>query len=117
MRKLIFSAVIALAAAQAAQAANNSTDSYYEIKDLIFYSTGETISTAWAGYVSVRFTQPLVWTTPGVCDQTMVAIRPEDKHMMSAVQTAFALGKPLRVYTDDTQKNSGTYCLLRALLY
>jgi hypothetical protein len=117
MRRLIVSAVIALAAAQPAQAANNSTDLYFDIKDLIFYSNGETISTDWAGYVSVRFTQPLAWSTPGMCDQTMVAIRPDDKHMISAVQTAYALGKPLRVYTDDAQKISGTYCILRAVLY
>jgi hypothetical protein len=117
MRRLIISAVISLAAGQAAQAANNATDSYNDIKDLIFYSNAETIVTAWAGYLSVRFTQPLVWSTPGTCDQTTVAIRPDDKHMISAVQTAYALGKPLRVYTDDAQTISGTYCILRAVLY
>lgn len=117
MRRLIVAAVISLAVAQTAQAANNATDSFNEIKDLIFYSNQEPIVTVWAGYLSVQFTQPLVWSTPGVCHQTTVAIRPDDKHLMAAVQTAFALGKPLRVYTDDSQKLSGTYCILRALLY
>lgn len=100
-----------------AQAANNSTNSYYEIKNLIFWSKTEPVYPNWAGYVSVEFTQSLAWVTAGVCHSTTVAIRPQDNHVMSAVQTAFASGRSVRLYVDDSQRIDGNICILRALQY
>jgi hypothetical protein len=117
MRKWMITSLAVLGAAHAAHAANNSTDSYHEIRDLVFWSSVDAIYPEWQGYVSVAFTQPLTWTTTGVCNQTTVAIRPADKHMISAVQTALASGKPVRLYVDDAQRIAGTYCILRAVQY
>jgi hypothetical protein len=99
-----------------AGAQNNATASYYEIKNLIFWSKEETVYPNWAGFVSVEFTQPLVWNVPGACSTTTVAIRPQDNHLMSAVQTALASGKPVRLYVDDAFKIDGN-CMLRALQF
>lgn len=120
--RLVLTPLIAMAAAfgtvPSARADNNSTSVYSEIRDLAFYSTQDSVLPAWAGYASVAFTQPLEWAIPNRCDQTMVAIRAEDKHLMAAVQAAYASDKPLRVYVDDDQKVSGTpYCILRAVQY
>jgi hypothetical protein len=100
-----------------AQAQNNSTSSYYEIKNVIFWSKNEPIYPQWAGYVSVEFTQAIVWETPGVCNSVSVAVRPEDNHIISAIQTALASGRSVRLYVDDAQRISGNYCILRVLQY
>lgn len=99
------------------QAANNSTNAYYEIKNVIFWSKSDPIYPQWAGKVSIEFTQPLVWTSLGVCSITTVAVRETDTHVMSAVQTALASGRSVRLYVDDSQRIDGTYCIVRALQY
>jgi hypothetical protein len=109
--------VLMLVALGSANAQNNSTSSYYEIRNVIFWSKIEPIYPTWAGYISVEFTQPLVWATTGTCNTSTVAVRPEDTHIISAVQVALATGKPVRLYSDDAQRVDGSYCILRALQY
>jgi hypothetical protein len=118
MNKLICATVSTFAlVAGSAHAANNSTSDYIEIQNLGFFSKDDPILLNWRGFVSVTFTQPLAWTVPGVCNQTMVAVRPTDTHLIAAVQTAYASGKGLRVYVDDSQRLDSAYCILRAVQY
>lgn len=117
MMKLLAISLGLLSAASAAEAQNNYTNSYYEIKDLVFFSKTETVYPTWAGYVSMTLTQPITWAIPNVCSDGSVAIRPEDNHIIAAVQTAFASGRTVRLYVDDAQRLSGNFCILRAVQY
>ena len=109
--------LLLIAAFGTVQAANNWTSAYYEIKNVVFWSKSDPIYPQWQGYVSVEFTQPLVWGIPGICSTTTVAVRPADTHVISAVQTALASGRTVRLYVDDSQRIDGTNCILRALQY
>jgi hypothetical protein len=117
MNKFVAMSLGMLFAANAAEAQNNYTNANYEIKDLVFFSKNESIYPSWAGYVSMTLTQPIVWAIPNVCSDLSVAIRPADTHIISAVQAAFTSGRTVRLYVDDTERLSGTFCILRAVQY
>jgi hypothetical protein len=117
MLKVTAIALGLLLAASATEAQNNSTNSYYEMKDLVFFSKQEPIYPIWAGYVQITFTQPISWVIPNVCSDLSVAIRPEDTHIIAAVQAAFVSGRGVRLYVDDAVRLSGSYCVLRAVQY
>lgn len=111
----VFVGLTALLISNLAAAQDNYTDAYYEIRDLIIFSKVEPVHPAWAGYVQVRFTQPLVWVVPNTCNTGSAAIRPEDTHIIAAIQTAWKMGRNLRLFADDSQRIDGSYCILRAV--
>ena len=102
-----------------ASAANNYTPSgtLYEINKLVVYSTNETIYPSWAGFTILSFSQQLIWNTINNCSTSSVAIRIEDKHLISAAQAAYATGKGVRLYVDDAHRIDNSVCILRAFEY
>jgi hypothetical protein len=96
--------------------ANNWTDAYYEINEIVAFSTVEPVYPNWAGYSSVTFKQTVVWASPNACSSAGVAVRPNDKHIFASIQMSLALGKRIRLYVDDTNTVGG-YCILRAIQF
>ncbi len=97
-------------------AQNNYTNSYYPVGKLVFFSKTEPVYPSWAGFVEVTFDAPITWAVSTGCSTTAAVIRNEDNHLISAIQTALALNRSVRLFVDDSQ-TVGNVCILRAIQY
>jgi hypothetical protein len=107
--------LFALLAATGAQAANNYSNAFVTIGNLVFYSVSDDIYPLYDGTVVINFAQPVVWTFGGPCATGSVAIHSADTPLMTAVQTALATGRPVQVFVDDSKTVDGVVCWLRAV--
>jgi len=98
-----------------ALAQNNYSTTFVTITNLVFYSANDDIYPRYAGAAVVNFATPVIWTFGGPCATGAVAIRPNDKPLMTAVETAQATGRPIQVFVDDSQTVDGVVCWLRAV--
>jgi hypothetical protein len=98
-----------------AQAQNNYSTTFVPITNLVFYSANDGIYPLYAGATVVNFGTPVIWTFGGPCATGAVAVRPNDKSLITAVETAQATGRPVQVFVDDSQTVDGVVCWLRAV--
>jgi hypothetical protein len=98
-----------------ALAQNNYSNAFVGISNLVFYSTADDIYPLYAGATVVNLATPVTWTFNGPCATGAVAIRPGDKALITAVETAEATGRPIQVFVDDSQTVDGVVCWLRAV--
>ena len=98
-----------------ALAQNNYSTAFVGITNLVFYSASDHIYPLYAGATVVNFGTPVVWAFGGPCATGAVAIRPDDKPLITAVQAAQATGRPVQVFVDDSQTVDGVVCWLRAI--
>jgi hypothetical protein len=98
-----------------ALAQNNYSTTFVPITNLVFYSANDDIYPLYAGTAVVTFATPVIWTFGGSCSTGAVAIRSNDKSLMTTVQTAQATGRPIQVFVDDSQTVDGVVCWLRAV--
>jgi hypothetical protein len=98
-----------------ALAQNNYSTTFVGVTNLVFYSANDAIYPPYAGAAVVNFGTPVIWAFGGACATGSVAIRPNDKSLMTAVATAQATGRPIQVFVDDSQTVDGVVCWLRAV--
>jgi hypothetical protein len=98
-----------------ALARNNYSTASVGVTNLVFYSANDDIYPQYAGAAVVNFATPVVWAFGGPCATGAVAIRSNDKSLMTAVETAQATGRPIQVFVDDSQTVDGLVCWLRAV--
>lgn len=118
LARLLVTVFLGLLAINSAQAANNSSQSFIYINNLIVYSNSDKIFPQWAGAVGVTFRTGIAWSTPTSCSNTQVAIRSTDQNLMLVVQTAWSANVPIRLFVDDSYTlptETGVACYLRAV--
>jgi len=98
-----------------ALARDNYSTTFVAVTNLVFYSANDDIYPQYAGAAVVNFATPVGWAFGGPCATGAVAIRSNDKSLMTAVETAQATGRPIRVFVDDSQTVDGVVCWLRAV--
>jgi hypothetical protein len=98
-----------------AEAQNNYSTTFVTITNLVFYSANDGVYPQYAGAAVVNFATPVIWAFGGPCATGAVAIRSNDKSLMTAVETAQATGRPIQVFVDDSQTVDGLVCWLRAV--
>ena len=98
-----------------AAAQNNYSTTFVGITNLVFYSANDSVYPQYAGAAVVNFATPVIWAFGGPCATGTVAIRSNDKSLMTAVETAQATGRPIQVFVDDSQTVDGVVCWLRAV--
>ena len=86
-----------------------------EIKEITFWSTTDPYYPKWRGLVQLTFTTATTWSAESTCHSGTVAIKADDKHLVSAALSAKISGSTVRLYADDNDVVTGTYCYLRAL--
>jgi hypothetical protein len=111
----VLTGTVAMLAAAGAQAANNYSNAFVTITNLVFYSATDDVYPLYDGTVVINFAQPVVWTFGGPCATGSVAIHSVDAPLMTAVQTALATGRPIQVFVDDSKTVDGVVCWLRAV--
>jgi hypothetical protein len=87
---------------------------YLTISEISPFSHSDTIVGEWAGFTQLKFSAPIEWVGGTQCSTGGVAIRSEDTHIQAIVMQAIAMGKPVRLYADDSQKLVSN-CILRAI--
>jgi hypothetical protein len=113
--RLLAAAMVFLLTTQLAQAQNNFSTGFVTIANLVFYSASDDVYPLYDGSVVVSLSAPVTWQFGNSCANTAVAIRPGDKTLMTAVQTALATGRPVQLFVDDAQTVDGVVCWLRAV--
>ena len=113
--RVLAAGIVGLLAAQGAQAGNNNSTTFVTIGNLVFYSVSDDIYPLYDGSVVVNLATPVTWQFGNNCATGAVAIRPGDKTLMTAVQTALATGRPVMLFVDDSQTVDGVVCWLRAI--
>ncbi|XOV77478.1 MAG: hypothetical protein ACFHVJ_11005 [Aestuariibacter sp.] len=84
------------------------------IEEILAFSSEDNLVPQWAGMTQLTFTSNINWVGGEGCSIGGVAIRNQDKHLISIAIQAYAMKKPLKLYADSTQK-VGSNCILRAL--
>ena len=95
-------------------ATNTYTNDYLSISMLTPFSINEPQNPQWAGFTQVKFTSSITWLGGAGCAADAVVIRGEDTHILSIIMQAFAMNKPIRLYTWDTNRIDQR-CILRAI--
>jgi hypothetical protein len=113
--KAAIAALVGVLMIGSAHAQDNYSTTFLTITNLVFYSGSDTVYPQYAGATVVNFATPVIWTFGGPCATGVVAIRSSDKSLITAVQTAQATGRPIRVFVDDSQTVDGVVCWLRAV--
>ncbi len=113
--KAIIAGLFGVSMAAMAQAQNTYSNGFVTISNLVFYSGSDTIYPQYAGAAVVSFAAPVTWVNSTGCASTAVAIRAGDKTLITAVETALAIGRPIQVFVDDAQTVDGVVCWLRAV--
>jgi hypothetical protein len=113
--KAAIAALVGVLMIGSAHAQNNYSTTFITITNLTFYSGSDTVYPQYAGATVVNFATPVIWTFGGPCATGAVAIRNSDRSLITAVQTAQATGRSIRVFVDDSQTVDGVVCWLRAV--
>lgn len=113
--RVLLAGIAGLLVSQLVRAQNNYSTTFITIENLVFYSASDGIYPLYDGATAVYLAQPITWQFGNSCSNTVVAIRPGDKTLMTAVQTALATGRPVQLFVDDAQTVDGVVCWLRAL--
>ena len=115
-KKTIVATAIGLAAFVDTQAAQVYTPAFYDISRIGSYSTLFPPDSTLQGFTRVFFAQPLVWTA-GTCEAGSVLIRAEDKTLLASAQIAFASGRTVQVFAEDSFPKPYGLCVLTYIQY
>ena len=116
--KLVFLFLFCICGLSISYAENTYTagSDYYTIKQITPFSLVQPLNPGWAGNTQLEFTSSITWLGGTGCNTSYVAVREEDKHILSIVMQAFATSKSIRLYTDNTLTVTGSdVCVLRGL--
>ncbi len=101
--KKIAGVLVGLLCSAIANAGNAYSNEFYEVYQVVPYSSTSTLYQHMNGSTLIKFTEAIEWTGAEGCDEDGIVIRNEDEHLLSILMTAWASGKKMRVYADTSE--------------
>lgn len=101
-------------------AADVYTNNRYLISNITLHAKQDTIAINQKGDVQLITEGAVTWVQSTSCSPSVFIIRGEDTPLISAAMTAYATGKPVQLFTDESYSTGSTsynYCYLRSLRY
>jgi len=86
------------------------------VKSVTQHSDTDTLTPIWSGVTLVEFDPAVTWSS-GSCNTRYVVVRKDDTAVLSTILAAYAQGRKIRVYADDTARLESNYCFVRSLKF
>ncbi len=112
--KYTFAAIIALMS-MSAVSADIKTNSYNEISEIALHSKTDALTVEWSGVTVVYTANNIEWNKETSCSGSLVLIKEDDSHILSAVLAAKMAQKRVKFYSFDNTNIGGNLCFLRAV--